>query len=386
MKSPNAFYFPMAFVLWLVQSGLMQQTGCAQDYSREQLQDAVVAILSGQSNDGNQDIEKIFNHEFQCDFDARETRSRLKKVIVSMLPRIEGYLRSEGGNISPTLLQMLSFTGPEANAVSPALRRVICNSHIDGDIRWQAFKTLCYVTKEDDSVLGSFPKDRDVLTADLERSLPVGNATLGSARLHDLFLHSERFAAILHSTGHTSAELDEIVTLAEKSESADARIFALLVIGELQLEATNVVHQVEEISKSSRDRTVRYVSCQAAILISPDCTLPPWLAELLNGDEAAFDSLQKMATERQESRKIEMDGYIGILRNGMDSKVNQAYVSRVFIGGNGPLKRQSLRAMMMMGSEARAYSEAIRPLLDDPNNETQRLAQDALRVITSDNN
>lgn len=305
--------------------------------------------------------------EYQNEF--RAEHKSLAPVLLQILER------TEDGEVFAYAASLLAALGPEARAFLPDLRRLAIEPKMDGQNRMMAVLALLFVTPEDQAVgpiclnyLKGVPKEtlnqlyaddsEDFMRASVGLSIPLT-------------------AGMLIRSGHTKVEVPHLVQVAQGDYPAPLRAVTILTLGALELDAKAAIPALHTLLKD-KNRYIRACAASALLDIEQDKALVPVIIEAIGLEGKEREECEEGCKEFFADKVKEQKSLSEI---GEDDEFVLPTLIAMLKHGNGFYRRQAIRDLGTVGKAANSALPDLRKSLNDSDEETRKLAADAIEKI-----
>lgn len=368
-----------------------------------------VERMSHLDADVRQEAIEFLSHEVEgtglfdpmLDEDGVERRSAFRSQARSVLPLLLHQLRN--GDIlldnleesdSPffTVISILMAMGADAEAAIPNLKAIALDETKPYGARHHCVMALLYVTPEREPVGPLFLRVLESVPAELKTEFTDAyqrekNHTAGEPDGIDYLgasvgIVSTYFTMNLIHTGHTKSEVPTLVKIVEGNYPSAYRAVAIAVLGELSFDARAAVPALRKQLKDD-DPFIRECAVSSLLMIEKEESLIPELLPFLDLDDERRkeyeqelnDYFQKLREEQAKLRKDEPG-----------DETNQWFLGELKLilkRSKGHHRRYAIQTLGHIGPNAKAALPELRKALHDPDEDTRRMAAEAIRKIES---
>lgn len=323
------------------------------------------------------------------DPDGRKKRAAFRQEAKPLIPELLKALRNTDESVVSTAAEVLMVMGPEAQTALPDLERIILSKSSTASTRMTMFNVLLFATPEDKPVgpyllklLNSLPLETyENELNDEYGNLPNDDKDQRSEDVPNLHgtmvaLSIPFYVGPMISSGHTKIEVPYLVKIASGEYPATIRAMAIGILGGLEFDAKSAVPALRKLLKDE-DRFVRRWAVNALSDIEPEPQLVPELIEALGLKGEKRDEVEQGMREWFKQQEQERES----LRELFEDGNNLTDFVQAIKYGSGFQRRQAIRYLGQIGPAAKSMIPELRKALQDPDEDTRRMAAEAIKQI-----
>lgn len=301
------------------------------------------------------------------------------------IPQLGQLLNDDDPTVVDATSQLIFCIGSPANEVAPELKRIIRDPSTSDAIRPSAVIALLAVTPENEPVgplllklqKSLAPKDWDMP----ELMGANGNTSSTDIPFARRILNAQIYAFVggmcampVICTGHTKVEVPFVMKFAQGDNPADERIIAISALASLQFDARAAIPGLKKLLK---DDELQIAMAAAMTLASVD--------PARDAIDSALNEMQLDDDRKQQFRKT-LETCCSDLRDGTSLLFDKDSVLDVPLleSPNGFARRWYINELGHAGRQAKEAIPVLRKVLDDPDEDTRRMAAEAIRMIEAD--
>ncbi|QDU43713.1 HEAT repeat protein [Symmachiella dynata] len=322
------------------------------------------------------------------DLKGLKRRGNFRQEATPLIPELLKALRNTDENVVGVAAEMLMLLGPEAQVALPDLERIILSESSTASTRTTMFYVLLFATPEDkpvgpillkllnslpwetyenllNLVYGSLPSDDDQQSENAQKQRGTMVALSIPAYLGPMI-----------SSGHTKIEVPYLVKIATGEYPTTIRAMAIGILGGLEFDAKSAVPALRKLLKDE-DRLVRSWAVNALSDIEPDPQLVPELIEALGLKGEKRDEAEQGMREWLKQQEQERESLRELYKDGDDLTDFVQAIKH----GSGYQRRQAIQHLGQIGPGAKSIIPELRKALQDPDEDTRRMAAEAIKQI-----
>ncbi|MBC7818805.1 MAG: HEAT repeat domain-containing protein [Planctomycetaceae bacterium] len=304
---------------------------------------------------------------------------QLRRELRPLAPTLIAQLRNSDESVVGCASALLMGLGPDRESAK-LLERFVVDESRPSETQWLALTTLFYLTPEDVPVgpallklLNTLPKEmikehEDYLAAQPEEE-----------RWNGVGFAIPLCAGPLLNSGHTTVEVPYLVQIASGKFLTAFRLLAIATLGEMEEDAKPAVPVLRKLLRDEQP-IIRQVAAYSLLQIEKDPKQVTELVQILGWTGKERTRFEEMA----ELILHEDDQTIERFKNGDQSEDETVAYINMLKHGNGVVKRGILRLLAKLGPAVASAKPAVREALNDPNEDTRKLAAMALKSIESE--
>lgn len=285
-----------------------------------------------------------------------------------------------------TLLFILGSMGSEARESIPILEQIALAPDSSTQVRMSAITALLNVAPEDRPVGPFFLKLLNSEAKELKQLFETGYDDYEDEETKEFYRNTSigfgvtYFSMLLIKSGHTKSEVPSLVKIAQGDYPLEIRATAIGVLGELSFDARAAVPGLRKLL-NDEESLIRMCAASSLLVIEDNESLIEELLPLLELDEKERKEMEQSLHEYfADQRRMRKDYPEMLEGDELDVHFLQ-YILEALKYGSGFQRRQTIQMLGYMGLNAKTALSELRKALKDPDEDTRRMAAEAIRKI-----